>query len=393
MKKIIKLFIEIILQPLKFIIKQDNYIILSSINDNIYSGNVRYLFEHLSSKDDFNVFWYTNNKKVKSHLKNRGYQYITLSNPIKLIYCLFKTKYVFNDGDSYINLFNIIDNINCKKICLFHGQGTKTTLEKNNPNNTIEQQIKRIQKFNYVNFPSKYSVEKIAKELYKLPASKIISIGYPRCDIFYKKNKSNIENVSHIFKSIQNKHSKIILYTPTWRPYKYRFPILNMPGFTFAKFNTWLKANNHYFAYTLHPNSLMISSIPSDTSNIKFINTSKMSVFDINEFMLEVDVLINDYSTTSTDFSLLNKPQLFFMPDYEKYRDNKGFLTDFRSEMPGKEVMAYSELIDNLAYINSSRDNYLSDFKDKIDNIISKYHSVKKGGCSEEYYDFIKNNN
>ena len=61
--------------------------------------------------------------------------------------------------------------------------------------------------------------------------------------------------------------------------------------------------------------------------------------------------------------------------------------------MPGKEIMAYNELIDNLAYINSSRDNYLSDFKDKIDNIISKYYSVKKGGCSEEYYDFIKNNN
>ena len=61
--------------------------------------------------------------------------------------------------------------------------------------------------------------------------------------------------------------------------------------------------------------------------------------------------------------------------------------------MPGKEIMSYSELIDNLTYINSHRDDYLSDFKGKIDNILSKYYSVKKGYCSEDYYDFIKNNN
>ena len=34
-------------------------------------------------------------------------------------------------------------------------------------------------------------------------------------------------------------------------------------------------------------------------------------MFDINEFMNEVDILLNDYTTTSTDFALLNRPQIF----------------------------------------------------------------------------------
>ena len=112
---------------------------------------------------------------------------------------------------------------------------------------------------------------------------------------------------------------------PTWRPYDYDFPILNIPNFSIQKFDTWLQINNYYFAYILHPNSSMVNSIPYDTERIKFINTSNLNLFDINEFMLEVDVLINDYSTTSTDFSILNKPQLFYMPDYNKYRNIKGF--------------------------------------------------------------------
>ena len=391
MKEIIKRLIGYFLKPLKYIIKKDNYIIFSSINDNVYSGNVKYLYEYLSTKD-FHVFWYTNNKKIKYYLNSKkGLKYITLLNPFKLIYCLFKTKYVFNDGDSYINLFKIIDNIKSIKICLFHGQGTKTTLEKNNDNNTVEQQIRRIHSFDYVNFPSKYSVDKIAKELYRLPDSKIISLGYPRCDIFFK--KINLKKLSNdIFKSICEQ-SKIILYTPTWRPYDYDFPILNMPNFSIQKFDTWLQINNYYFAYTLHPNSSMVNSIPYDTERIKFINTSNLNLFDINEFMLEVDVLINDYSTTSTDFSILNKPQLFYMPDYNKYRNIKGFLSEFRTEMPGREIVNYDDLIDSLSYINSNKNGYLSDYHNKIMNILTKYYSLENTLSSEKYYDFIKYNN
>ena len=163
-----------------------------------------------------------------------------------------------------------------------------------------------------------------------------------------------------------------------------------MPNFSIQKFDTWLQINNYYFAYTLHPNSSMVNSIPYDTERIKFINTSNLNLFDINEFMLEVDVLINDYSTTSTDFSILNKPQLFYMPDYNKYRNIKGFLSEFRTEMPGREIVNYDDLIDSLSYINSNKNGYLSDYHNKIMNILTKYYSLENTLSSEKYYDFIK---
>ena len=78
--------------------------------------------------------------------------------------------------------------------------------------------------------------------------------------------------------------------------------------------------------------------------------------------MLEVDVLINDYSSTSTDFSLLNRPQIFYLPDYDLYSSEKGFVEDYRATLPGVEVFNFEELKKQLIYCLSHTDQYLNKF-------------------------------
>ena len=46
-------------------------------------------------------------------------------------------------------------------------------------------------------------------------------------------------------------------------------------------------------------------------SHIKYYGITKDPLFDNMELMIESDMMVGDYSTLSTEFSILNKPQLF----------------------------------------------------------------------------------
>ena len=51
--------------------------------------------------------------------------------------------------------------------------------------------------------------------------------------------------------------------------------------------------------------------------------------------MLVSDVLVTDYSSAIYEFSLLEKPIVFFAPDYEAYERERGFYFDYRTGVPG----------------------------------------------------------
>ena len=132
--------------------------------------------------------------------------------------------------------------------------------------------------------------------------NKIVSFGYPRCDQFYDKtfvqntfNKREQVNILFNYKLTPN--DKVILYTPTWRPYHYDLPILKMKGMNLIEFNKWLKHNDYYFVYTSHLNEDIDQKYYFQADRIKMIDRNISNLFDINKLMMEIDILLNDYST------------------------------------------------------------------------------------------------
>ena len=59
---------------------------------------------------------------------------------------------------------------------------------------------------------------------------------------------------------------------------------------------------------------------------------------DINELMLVSDVLVTDYSSAIFEFALLDRPMVFFAPDYEAYERERGFYFDYRTGVPGPDL-------------------------------------------------------
>ena len=69
---------------------------------------------------------------------------------------------------------------------------------------------------------------------------------------------------------------------------------------------------------------------------------------DINELMLVSDVLVTDYSSAIYEFALLDRPMVFFAPDYEAYEAERGFYFDYRTGVPGPIFETSEALADYL---------------------------------------------
>tara|TARA_B100000035_G_scaffold67834_1_gene55391 strand:+ start:2003 stop:3220 length:1218 start_codon:yes stop_codon:yes gene_type:complete len=399
-KSLIKNILGLIFLPLKNIVPKNNTIVISSNSANVYSGNPKYLFEYLSTKDDLNVVWYTENSVIKRYLDSKNYSYISLSNPLKLIYILLRTKIVVNDGDAYVNFFDILNNKHTLKICTFHGCAAKAAIYNVDGIIPPSEQKSRLNKFNYINFPSKSSSVKYA-EAFEIPKSKVFSAGFPRCDQFFNKDtvksKYNKKIMARMFFPDLKQNSKVILYTPTWRPYKYNLPLLDLESFNENNFNDWLNNNNYYFFYTIHtaikPNLLLSSS-----DRIKYINLEENPLFDVNEFMNEVDILLNDYSATTTDYALLDRAQIFCMPDYDKYWNYKGvsFIpidtknTPYRDILPGPEVHTYDELLVSISDASNNYGDFINKYRLQSNNILDKFYNTNYSNSSENIYQLMK---
>ena len=138
-----------------------------------------------------------------------------------------------------------------------HGQGPKTDYHCNSDSKETELLIEKINNFDYINFPSKFTSELNGRDSDKLPNKKIITFGYPKNDnliSIYNTNKeskcdNNIKNIKDEYQQVSKNNnineSKILLYTPTWRPYKSSgFELSMLDGYNEDEFCNYLEENN-----------------------------------------------------------------------------------------------------------------------------------------------------
>src|SRR5690606_34207645 len=55
--------------------------------------------------------------------------------------------------------------------------------------------------------------------------------------------------------------------------------------------------------------------------------------------------LITDYSSIPFEFSLLEKPMIFFAYDMEEYKKDSGLIENYLEEMPGPVVSTSEEMV------------------------------------------------
>ena len=221
------------------------------------------------------------------------------------------------------------------------------------------------------------NINKYYSEAFQIDESKIKALGLPRADYYFKEHDLNSLREKFNKKYSVDESKKIILYAPTFREdkqYNNVFEYIDLD-----KFNEEL-SEDYVLALRLHPK---IKKFYSEDISVdgEYIDCSDYE--NEQELLLLADMLITDYSSIMIEFSLLNKPIIFFAYDLDNYLENeRGFYLDYKNDLPGPIVYDSSQLIDVIGEgVDTSK---LSSFsKTQFDEL--------NGEASKRIVDFVLN--
>ena len=247
--------------------------------------------------------------------------------------------------------------------------------------NTVEEIRKRndrdASKFDYFISPSKYCTEKFTSAFNLIALGKkdiIIEEGYPRNDSLFNRSKKDIDKIKD--KLGIPKDKKVICYLPTFRDNQHTSGV----GYTYdlaIDFDSLKKKFGKDYVILFKPHYFIANKI--DLSKYKNFVYNVASYDEINDIYLVSDLLITDYSSVFFDYANLNRPVMFYMYDYDDYKNN---LRDFYislDELPGPIAKTQKELEDYITNIDKS----ISKYKKTYEKFNDKYNYLDDGNASE----------
>ncbi len=164
----------------------------------------------------------------------------------------------------------------------------------------------------------------------------VIEEGYPRNDVLVTAPAERATAVRRRLGLARSK--KVLVYAPTFRDDQ-----RSGNRFTFAlpldlDALVRLAGEEYEILVRLHP--VVRGKVP-----LPWGVHETGAGFEMDDLLAVADVLVTDYSSVMFDYSVLERPMVFYVPDLDHYRDDlRGFYLDFESEAPGPLVRTTAEL-------------------------------------------------
>lgn len=178
----------------------------------------------------------------------------------------------------------------------------------------------------------------------------IIQKGYPRNDSLFNTNLKTVENFKKNLNIPPNK--KIILYCPTFRDNQF-----SGSGYTLeptVDFNSLKENCGDDFVILFRAHYFIANSFDFTKYSNFVINVSNHD--DINELYLISDILITDYSSVFFDYANLKRPILFYLYDFEEYKNNMRDFYFGTAMLPGPVTQTQENLeIELIKILNDIR--------------------------------------
>lgn len=330
-----------------FIPKSKEYVIVGGWGGKRYADNSRAFYEYLIEKKIElgikKIFWYTKDKSIHDRLRNNGFDVLCGVN-LKSIYWHFRSGVHITDWSPVDILYFF--SVRCIRINLWHGIPLKKVF-----NYIHEDNITYVNKWNkicslgfwkdqYILAPSEWAGE-ILRFAFGLQKEKCLIASYPRNRKLYK----------NIYDG-KKKDKCTVFYLPTFRNNKSQNPFLNC---NLEELNRELAEHNIQVLFKLHFADKPVKKKMDELSNIKLLETE----VDAYEWLDKTDLLVTDYSSVYYDFTITNKPILFYPYDYEYYKDNdRGFIVSYEEYTPGEKVFELDELIKLIFYVAENYEEY-----------------------------------
>lgn len=199
------------------------------------------------------------------------------------------------------------------------------------------------------------------EEAMHLPKGIVKAAGVSRTDQFYDKEfvESRKQKLYEIMPEAKDK--KVILYAPTFRGH---VATASSPDrIDFERFCREL-GNEYVIVCKHHPFVKNPPIIPEELQHFARDLTKYLSIEDL---LCCADICISDYSSLVFEYSLFEKPMIFYAYDYDNYCDWRGFYYDYSEFTPGPVVQTEDELLNSIKNIDTQFDKQkVIDFKEKF---------------------------
>ncbi|NGX84741.1 CDP-glycerol glycerophosphotransferase family protein [Aequorivita sp. KMM 9714] len=340
--------------------KRKNYYAFYPLHDTTkFSGNLRaMIFYLIENHKDIDIVVISNNKNVRKELKEIGVKSSALFSAFS--WSLLRSEFIFIDASRT----TILRDAKVYVIQLWHGVGFKNiALLNDNVNQNAKRILSKFYKKYVLLITSSENDFKKKQESFKSP--NIVITGSPRNDVFFS-SSSYFEEIK--LKYNLKKYSKIISYAPTFRDFKTTSPFSEEFWYLLQKH---LEKNNEIFIVKKHPWDKYLD-VPKNLANIK--DLSKI-IADPQELLLITDLLISDYSSITTDFTLTGKPILIYAFDLENYKNNcRSIYYNLEEVLPQPFIFDEDDLLEKIKNETWTTNSiYIESYK-KFKRIFHKYN-------------------
>lgn len=187
-------------------------------------------------------------------------------------------------------------------------------------------------------------------EIYRrafLYTGRILECGAPRNDILVNGWHQYVPLI-HDYYSIP-KNAKIVLYAPTYRKGR-KTDKMQIDGMGIIRALENKFSAPFYMLKRLHPT--MVNKANELKYDQCIINASEYD--DMQELLAAADVLISDYSSVISEFSIMNKPIFLLAEDVNDYGDERDFYIDYFN-LPYTVATSEEALITNIGMFDEKK--------------------------------------
>ncbi|MGM0902865.1 MAG: CDP-glycerol glycerophosphotransferase family protein [Bacillota bacterium] len=351
-----------------------------------FTENNLYIFDEFQKQNvDFRTIILANKKVypfLASELSKETvllFDFKKLTQYIMSIYHLATAKVVFIDNYfGFLAATKFKKDVKCIQIWHANGAIKKFGLEDQSVEFRTERAKERFKKV-YNNFHKitvgSDAMADIFIQAFGLSENRILRTGIPRTDLFY-----NVDKKESIEQYLYKKYpfladKQVILYAPTFRDEKLE---------TFE-----LHINLKLLKKELEEEYILLLKLhPAIKNSITITEDLKGFVYDfsdypnVNELFFVADLLITDYSSLPFEYSILNKPMIFFPYDLIEYRRTRGFWEDYKKLIPGPIAYSTTEIVQTL----KTKDFQL----EKVVAFNQKWNTYSNGHSSENLVAYTK---
>ena len=185
--------------------------------------------------------------------------------------------------------------------------------------------------------------------------------GISRTDVFFDQ-KFIADAFEKLHRQMpQSQGKKVILYAPTFRG-----RVAHGEAPDRLDIRMFKEALNEEYVLLIkqHPLVRIRPEVPEDCREFAMDVTESMAIDDL---LCVSDICISDYSSLVFEYSLFERPMIFFAYDKAEYDDWRGFYYNYEEMTPGPICTENEEMLDYIQHLNTRFDHQqVADFKYKF---------------------------